>query len=93
MNDVPVLEAIDAALSRPTFCTCGEYLTVAIHGDAAWLECPAFARPSRLPAAVSSLVRDLLHDSRLITQMPAPRPGKARVGGRVLESAGPCAAG
>ena len=78
MNDVHVLEAIDAALRRPAFCTCGDYLTVAVHDDAAWLECPTFARPSRWPAAVVAVERALFHERRLIIDLPLPGPSRAR---------------
>ena len=89
MHDVPVLEAIDAALRRPTFCSCGEYLTVAVHDGAAWLECPAFARPSRLPSRVAAIAHELLHDRSLIIEIPVPRRRRAaRTPARVLEPAG-----
>ncbi len=88
MNDVQVLEAIDAALSRPAYCTCSEYLTVAVHDDAAWLECPVFARPSRWPAAVTAFERALFHERRLIVEMPAPRPSRVQATVPVREPIG-----
>jgi hypothetical protein len=71
MHDDTVLVAIDAALRSPAFCACGNTLTIAVHDGAAWLECPTFAAPSRLPAAVSRILRDLGHDRRRIIELPA----------------------
>jgi hypothetical protein len=93
MNDVHVLEAIDAALSGPAFCTCGEYLTIAVHDRAAWLECPAFARPTGLPIAFTAFRRALLHDRRLVVEMPAPRPPRSRAAMPVRDPVRNAAAG
>lgn len=72
MDDHTVLDAIEAALSSPVHCGCGDSLTVVVRDDAAWLECAAFATPSRLPAPVAAVVRDLLHDRRRIIDLPVP---------------------
>ena len=78
MNDAHLLDTIDAALSRPTFCACGEHLALAVHDDAAWLECPRLTEPSRLPsrlAGLTVLVRAFLHDRRFVVELPA-RPAR-----------------
>jgi hypothetical protein len=75
MHDDSVLVAIDAALRSPSFCGCGDSLTIAIHDDAAWLECASLAKPSRLP----SVLREVLHDRRFVIDTPAP---VARAAGR-----------
>ncbi len=72
MHDDSVLVAIDAALRFPAFCACGNNLSIAMHDDAAWLECAAFAKPSRLPGRVASIVRTLLHDRSFVIEIPAP---------------------
>ena len=68
MHDDSVLVAIDAALRSPSFCGCGNSLTIAVHDDAAWLECASFAQPSRLP----SILREMLHDRRYVVETPRP---------------------
>lgn len=81
MNDTYALDTIDAALSGPAFCLCGEHLALAVHDDAAWLECPRFARPSRLPARLSGLTtvaRELFHDRRFVVELPARPTGRPR---------------
>ncbi len=83
MHDDSILVAIDAALRSPAFCACGSSLTVAVHDDAAWLECARFATPSRLPARVAPIVRGLLHDRRFVISVPAapsPSPSQAALG-------------
>jgi hypothetical protein len=70
MNETHLLEAIDEALRLPSFCACGENLTVDVHDGAAWLECPAFARPTRLPAGLASVAREFFHDRRRIAGLP-----------------------
>jgi hypothetical protein len=70
MHDDSVLVAIDAALRSPAFCGCGNSLTIAVHGDAAWLQCASLARPSRLPSAL----RELLHDRRFVIELPPAAP-------------------
>ena len=72
MRDDTVLAAIDAALRSPAFCACGTNLTIAVHGDAVWLECAAFAAPTRWPVAIGAILRDLLHDRRFVVDLPAP---------------------
>lgn len=86
MHDEPVLVAVDAALRSPSFCPCGESLTIGQHDGALWLECPARTRPSRLPAPIAAVVRDILHDRRFVIEVPevaasaspTSRPGSAR---------------
>jgi len=68
MHDDSVLVAIDAALRSPAFCGCGNSLTIAIHDDAAWLECVSLAEPSRLP----SVIRGVLHDRTFVIDTPEP---------------------
>jgi hypothetical protein len=68
MHDDSVLVAIEAALRSPAFCGCGNSLTIAVHEDAAWLECASFARPSRLP----SFLREAMHDRRFVIETPRP---------------------
>ena len=68
MHDDSILVAIDAALRSPAFCACGNNLTIAVHDDAAWLECASLAKPSRLP----SVIREVLHDRRFVIDTPAP---------------------
>jgi len=68
MHDDSVLVAIDAALRSPAFCGCGDSLTIAVHEDAAWLECASLAGPSRLP----SILREMLHDRQFVIETPRP---------------------
>lgn len=70
MHDDSVLVAIEAALHSPAWCACGDILTISVHDGAAWLECPAYAAPSRLPAMVSGFLRDLGHDRRRVVEVP-----------------------
>jgi len=79
MHDDSVLVAIDAALRSPAFCGCGDSLTIAVHDDAAWLECASFAKPSRLP----SVLREMLHDRRFVVEIPRPA---ARPAGRAAKA-------
>lgn len=93
MHDDSVLVAIDAALRFPAFCACGNNLSIAMHDDAAWLECASLTEPSRLPAPIAGLVRAILHDRRFVIDVravtgsdalrPAAQPvttGRARAG-------------
>jgi len=75
MHDDSVLVAIDAALRSPAFCACGKNLTVAIHDEAAWLQCATLAGPSRLPA----FIREALHDHRWLVEWPGSggAPGRS----------------
>lgn len=84
MHDDSVLVAIDAALHAPAFCTCGNNLAIAVHHDAAWLECPTYASPTHLPALVASIVRGMLHDRRFVINIGAA----ASVSARPIESRG-----
>jgi hypothetical protein len=84
MHDDSVLVAIDAALRSPSFCGCGDTMTITVRDDAVWLECAALSAPSRLPAPVASFVRSMLHDHRFVVDIPgaavtavAPIPGLA----------------
>jgi len=70
VHDDSVLVAIEAALSRPTFCSCGNPLALDAHHDAVWLECPAFEQPSRLPDGLARFVRELAHERRLVIELP-----------------------
>jgi len=70
MHDDSILVAVDAALLSTSHCACGRNLTTAVDGDAAWLECVAFAQPSRLPAPIASRVRGVLHDRRFVARVP-----------------------
>lgn len=70
MHEDAVLVAVDAALRGPSFCLCGESLAIASHDAALWLECPARARPTRLPAPLAGLLRTLLHERRFVIEVP-----------------------
>ncbi len=70
MHDDSVLVAIEAALSRPAFCSCGTQLRLATHDDAVWLECDAFERPTRLPNGLALFVRELGHDREHVVDLP-----------------------
>lgn len=78
MHDDSVLVAIEDAFRSPAFCVCGNNLTVAIHDDAAWQECAAYARPSRLPRPLATLVRELLHERHFLVDVP-PAPAAVQV--------------
>jgi hypothetical protein len=71
MHDDSVLAAVDAALSAPAFCMCGEQLALTSCDDAIWLECAAFTRPSRLPALLAGVLHTLGHDRRFVIELPA----------------------
>ena len=80
MRDDTVLTAIEAALRLPSFCGCGESMTVAVHENAAWLECAAYGRPSSLPTRLAGIVRSVFHDRRFVIRVPEaesahPGPG------------------
>jgi hypothetical protein len=75
MHDDSVLVAVDAALRPPAFCACGDNLTISVRDDVVWLECVRFSEPTRLPAAVASFVRGLLHDRRFVIDLPATESG------------------
>jgi hypothetical protein len=70
MHDDSVLVAVETALSRPAFCSCGTQLSVTAHDGAVWLECPTFASPSRLPANVVLFLREFAHDRRCVVALP-----------------------
>jgi hypothetical protein len=75
MHDDSILVAIDAALRSPAFCGCGNSLTIAVHDDAAWLECLSLGKPSRLP----SIVRKMLHDRTFVIDTPPAVQSAGRV--------------
>jgi len=77
MHDDSILVALEAALSRPSFCSCGNILGLATHDGGAWLECPAFEQPSRLPSGLALFVRELGHDRRLVAELPDADPALA----------------
>lgn len=94
MNDIHVLETIESASSRPSFCACGEPLTIAVHDDAAWFECPRFAQPTRLPprlAFLAAFARDALHDRRFVVELPADAVRASSVRSTCAELAAVCA--
>lgn len=70
MHDDSVIVAVEAALSRPEFCICGEELRLGSHDGCVWLECGAFERPSRLPDGLALFVRELAHDRRIVVELP-----------------------
>jgi hypothetical protein len=70
MHDDSILVAVEAALSRPAFCSCGTQLSLNTHDGAVWLECPTFAAPSRLPANVIDFLREIAHDRRHVVAVP-----------------------
>jgi hypothetical protein len=71
MHDDSVMVAIDAALASSALCDCGDSLTITSGDDAIWLECVRRREPSRLPAPIASIVRDLLHDRRFVIDLTA----------------------
>ncbi len=71
MHDNSILVAVDAALRSPSFCTCGDNLTITVHNEVVWLECVRFAAPTRLPAPVATVLRELMHDRRSVIDIPA----------------------
>jgi hypothetical protein len=73
MRDDTILAAIDEALGSSTRCACGKELYPSADDDTVWLECPTFAGPSLLPAAVAAFIRSLTHDRRPVASL-APRP-------------------
>jgi hypothetical protein len=77
MIDTNVITAIEAALDGPAYCHCGTPSTVAVHDGAAWLECPTFGQPSRLPARIATLTRELLHDRLFIIEVGEALPRAA----------------
>lgn len=66
MLDHTTLSAIDDSVGASTTCGCGRELLAAARGDTLWLECPVFAGPSRLPAALVRFARDAAHDRRVV---------------------------
>jgi hypothetical protein len=70
MHDDSILVAIESALSRPAFCSCGTQMKLVTHDGAAWLECDAFERPSRLPSGLALFVRELGHDREHVIDLP-----------------------
>ena len=70
MHDDSVLIAVEDALRRSVFCTCGKPQHLDTHDGAIWLECTAFEQPSRLPKALALFVREIGHDRRLVIDLP-----------------------
>jgi hypothetical protein len=70
MTDTSVLVAIEAANASRSACLCGQSLDLSDHGGAIWLECPTLTAPSRLPAALSSFLRELAHDRSFVVELP-----------------------
>lgn len=70
MRDDSVLVAVEDALRRPAYCSCGKPQRVETHDGAIWLECIAFEQPSRLPKGFALFVRDITHDRKLIIELP-----------------------
>jgi len=70
MHDDSVLVAVETALSKPAFCGCGTYLNLNTHDGAVWLECPTFGAPSRLPANVVHVWREIAHERRYVVGLP-----------------------
>jgi hypothetical protein len=70
MHDDSVLVAVESALSRPAFCSCGTQMQLSTHDGAVWLECTAFERPSRLPNGLALFVRELGHDRLHVIDLP-----------------------
>ena len=66
MTTIRTLESIDDATRNPTFCACGEPLSLIVREDDLWLSCPVFDAPSRLPQALREPVRRLLHDRSFV---------------------------
>ena len=69
MRDDSVLVAVEDALRRPAYCSCGKPQRVETHDGAIWLECTAFERPSRLPKGFALFLRELAHDRTLIIEL------------------------
>ncbi len=70
MHDDSVLIAVEDALRRPAFCSCGKPQHLETHDGAIWLECTAFEQPTRLPKGVAMFVRELGHDRRHVIDLP-----------------------
>ena len=70
MHDDSVLVAVESALRRPAYCTCGTQLSLNTHDGALWLECPALDAPSRFPAGVVHFLRELAHERRHVIDLP-----------------------
>jgi hypothetical protein len=94
MHDDSVLVAIDDATRTHNFCTCGKYLAVVETPDAMWLECPVLSQPTRLPAAIASVLRSTLHDRRFVVEIPEAlrRPAAAGAATAVPATTQVCAA-
>jgi len=75
MHDDAVLVAADAAFRAPSYCTCGKSLTMTTRDGALWLECPVLEQPSRLPAPIRALVRNVLHECRFVVALPEDEVG------------------
>lgn len=76
MRDPRILLAIDEAFAASTRCTCGHELFPREHGDMLWLECPAFAGASRLPARIADFARGFTHDRRPMAPIVPAAPAQ-----------------
>jgi hypothetical protein len=83
MTNISTLVAIEAANSSSSTCYCGQYLDLKAHDGAIWLECPALTAPTRLPAALSSFLRESVHDRTFVAdlpEIPAVQPAPVKMG-------------
>jgi hypothetical protein len=71
MHEESVLVAVESALRSRASCFCGRDLDLVSRDEALWLACPVFDQPSRLPAPVASLIRELLHERSVVIRVPA----------------------
>lgn len=70
MNDETLLFAIDDVFGASTLCACGKELRIAQHDGTVWLECPAYAGPTRFPARLAFFFRETTHDRRPVGALP-----------------------
>jgi hypothetical protein len=75
MNDDMLLITIDDTIGASSLCPCGKELRVVERGRTVWLECPAFAIPSRLPARVAAFLLESAHDRRPVAELPSNPSG------------------
>ena len=70
MNDDLILTAIDEALGASTLCACGKEFHLTERAEMLWLECPTFSGSTRLPARLTTFVREMTHDRRVVAALP-----------------------